>query len=110
MISFRPDIPPHVAVVIRTLHPDLKQLIKSAIRTIVAHPECGETLNRELDGLHEHRIRPFRIIYAAYHKGRVIRLMAVGHRRFAYRRSDRATSPEDLSVVNARLTPSPSHL
>lgn len=84
MTSFRPDIPPHVAVVIRTLHPDLKQLIKSAIRAIAADPECGEPLKRELDGLRKYRVRRFRVVYAVDHKRRVIRLMAVGHRRSVY--------------------------
>jgi mRNA interferase RelE/StbE len=82
--SFRPDIPPHVAAVIRTLHPDLKQLIKSAIRAIAADPECGEPLKRELDGLRKYRVRRFRVVYAVDHKRRVIRLMAVGHRRSVY--------------------------
>ncbi len=84
MTSFRPDIPPHVAAVIRTLHPDLKQLIKSAIRAIAADPECGEPLKRELDGLRKYRVRRFRVVYAVDHKRRVIRLMAVGHRRSVY--------------------------
>ncbi|CUS39445.1 putative Cytotoxic translational repressor of toxin-antitoxin stability system [Candidatus Nitrospira nitrosa] len=84
MISFRPDIPPHVAAVIRTLHPDIKQLIKSAIRAIAADPECGEPLKRELDGLRKYRARRFRVVYAVDHKRRVMSLMAVGHRRSVY--------------------------
>ncbi len=84
MISFRPDIPPHVAEVTHSLHPDLKQLIKSAIRAITANPECGEPLKRELDGLRKYRVRRFRIVYAVDRKIRVIRLMAVGHRRSVY--------------------------
>lgn len=84
MIPFRPDIPPHVADVIRSLLPDLKQLIKSAIRAIVANPECGESLKRELDGLRKYRVRRFRIVYAVHQKTRIIRLMAVGHRRSVY--------------------------
>ena len=81
MTPFRLDIPPYVADVIRSLQPDLKQLIKSAIRAIAADPECGEPLQRELDGLRKYRVRRFRIVYAAHQKSRVIRLMAVGHRR-----------------------------
>ena len=50
MIPFRPDIPPHAPQVIRGLHPDLKQLIKAAIRAISTNPECGGPLQRELDG------------------------------------------------------------
>lgn len=84
MTPFRPDIPPHVADVIRSLHPDLKQLIKSAIRAIAINPECGEPLKRELDGLRKYRVRRFRIVYAVQLKARVIRLMAVGHRRSIY--------------------------
>ncbi|MGQ0557744.1 MAG: type II toxin-antitoxin system RelE family toxin [Nitrospiraceae bacterium] len=84
MTPFRPDIPPHVADVIRSLHPDLKQLIKSAIRAIAADPECGEPLKRELDGLRKYRVRRFRMIYGVDQKKRIIRLMAVGHRQSVY--------------------------
>lgn len=84
MNSFRPDIPPHVAEVIRSFHPDLKRSIKSAIRAIAADPECGEPLKRELGGLRKYRVRRFRIVYAVDQKSRVIRLMAVGHRRHVY--------------------------
>jgi mRNA interferase RelE/StbE len=81
---FRPDIPPHVAEMIRSLHPDLKRSIKSAIRAIAADPECGDPLQRELNGLRKYRVRRFRIVYAVDRKGQAIRLMAVGHRRYVY--------------------------
>ena len=84
MTPFRPDIPPHVAALTRSLHPDLKPLIKSAIRAIAANPECGEPLKRELDGLRKYRVRRFRIVYAVDQKRRIIRLMVVGHRRSVY--------------------------
>lgn len=84
MIPFRPDIPLHVAAVIRSLHPDLKALIKSGIRAIAANPECGEPLKRELAGLHKYRVRRFRIVYSIDQQKRTIRLMAVGHRRTVY--------------------------
>jgi mRNA interferase RelE/StbE len=81
---FRPDIPPHVADVIRSLHPNLKRLIKSAIRAIVANPQYGEPLKRELDGLRKYRVRRFCIGYAVHQKTRTIRLMAVGHHQSVY--------------------------
>lgn len=84
MTPFTPSIPPHIAAVTRTLHPDLKHSIKSAIRAIAANPECGEPLQRELNGLRKYRVRRFRIVYAVEQKRRVIRLMAVGHRRTVY--------------------------
>lgn len=84
MTPFRLDIPPHVAEVIHSLHPDLKPPIKSAIRTIAANPAYGEPLKRELNGLRKYRVRRFCIVYAVDRKRRVIRLMAVGHRRSVY--------------------------
>ena len=84
MKPFQPVIPPHVAEVIRPLHPDLKRSIKSAIRAIASDPESGEPLLRELDGLWKFRVRRFRIVYAIDRKTCTIRLMAVGHRRHIY--------------------------
>jgi mRNA interferase RelE/StbE len=81
---FRPDIPPHVARIIRSLHPDLKKPVKSAVRAIAANPECGEPLRRELEGLWKYRVRRFRIVYAIDRKTRTVRLMAVGHRKNVY--------------------------
>ena len=95
MNPFRPDIPPHAAEVIRSLHPDLKRSIKSAVRAIATDPECGEPLLRELDGLWKYRVRRFRIVYAIDRKARAIRLMAVGHRRHVY---------EELSARLRRTT------
>ena len=84
MKPFQPVIPLHVAEVIRSLHPDLKRSIKSAIRAIASDSECGEPLRRELDGLWKFRVRRFRIVYAIDRKTCTIRLMAVGHRRHIY--------------------------
>ena len=89
MTPFRPDIPPHVAEVIRSLHPDLKRSITAAVRAIATDPKCGEPLMRELDGLWNYRVRRFRIVYAIDRKAHVIRLIAVGHRQSIY---------EDLSA------------
>ena len=89
MSPFRPDIPPHVAEVIRSLHPDLKRSIKAAVRAIATDPKYGEPLMRELDELWKYRVRRFRIVYAIDRKTHVIRLIAVGHRQSIY---------EDLSA------------
>jgi len=84
-----------MAEVIRSLHPDLKRSIKAAVRAIASDPECGEPLLRELDGLWKYRVRRFRIVYALERKTRVIRLIAVGHRRNVY---------EELSARVRRTT------
>ena len=81
---FRPDIPPHVAELIRSLRPDIKRSIKSAVRAIAENPECGEPLRRELEGLWKYRVRRYRIVYATDRKTRTIMFMAVGLRRNVY--------------------------
>ena len=84
MNPFQPDIPPHVAAGIRPLHPDLKRSIKAAVRAIANDPACGEPLLRDLEGLWKYRVRRYRIVYAIDRKSRVVRLMAVGPRRYVY--------------------------
>ena len=64
MPVFRPDVPPHVAEVIRHLPPDLKRGVKHAIRALSMDPFSGEPLVRELEGLWKYRVRRFRIVYA----------------------------------------------
>lgn len=39
---------------------------------------------RELDGLRKYRVCCIRVVYAVHQKARIIRLMAVGHRRSVY--------------------------
>jgi mRNA interferase RelE/StbE len=84
MAVFRPDIPPHVADVIRHLPPDLKPSVKQALRALSRDPFSGEPLLRRLEGLWKYRVRRFRIVYAIESKRPVIRVFAVGHRREVY--------------------------
>ena len=81
---FRPEIPPHVAEVIRRLAPDLKRSVKQALRALCADPRAGDPLRRELEGLWTYRVRRFRIVYAFDARRRSIRIYAVGHRRSVY--------------------------
>lgn len=84
MAGYRPDIPPHVADVIRNLPPEVKRGVKAAIRALANEPGGGEPLQRELAGLWKYRVRRFRIVYAIDRQRRVLRIMAVGHRRIVY--------------------------
>jgi mRNA interferase RelE/StbE len=81
---FQLDIPPHVAEILRHLHPDLKQVIKSALRALASDPELGDPLLKDLAGLWKYRVKRFRIVYGIDRKSRRIRIMAVGHRRRIY--------------------------
>ncbi len=84
MAVFRPDIPPHVAQVIRHLAPDIKRSVKQALRALSSDPFSGEPLLRELEGLRKYRVRRFRIVYEIDRERRLLRIFAVGHRREIY--------------------------
>lgn len=85
----------------RSLHPDLKRSIKAAVRAIATDPGCGVPLLRELDGLWKYRVRRFRIVYAIDRKTRVIRLLAVGHRRDVY--EELSTTSTSCALPAAKL-------
>ena len=85
MAAYRPDIPPHVAEIIRHLPPDVKRSVKQALRSLSADPFSGAPLMRELlSGLWRFKVRRFRIIYELDRKARIIRIFAIGHRREVY--------------------------
>jgi len=84
MAAYRPDIPPHVAEIIRHLPPDVKRSIKQALRSLSTDPFSGAPLMRDLSGLWKFKVRRFRIIYELDRKARIIRIFAIGHRREVY--------------------------
>jgi len=84
MAAYRPDIPPHVAEIIRHLPPDVKRSVKQALRSLSTDPFSGAPLMRELSGLWKFKVRRFRIIYELDRKTRIIRIFAIGHRREIY--------------------------
>ena len=84
MSAWRIDLPPHVAEVVRHLPPEVKQAVKSALRSIAIEPATGEPLRGELEGLWKFRVRRYRLVYAVDRRQRVIRIFAVGHRRGIY--------------------------
>ncbi len=84
MAAYRPDIPPHVAEIIRHLPPDVKRSVKQSLRSLSANPFSGAPLMRELSGLWKFKVRRFRIIYELDRKARIIRIFAIGHRREVY--------------------------
>ena len=82
--QYRFDIPPHVGGVIRHLAPDIKRSVRAALRALAGDPDLGEPLIGELHGFWKYRVRRFRIVYAVGRRERVIRVVAVGHRRGIY--------------------------
>ena len=84
MAAYRPDIPPHVAEIVRRLPPELRRGIKQALQSLSADPFAGTPLIGELSGLWRIKVRRFRIVYEPDRKARVIRIFAIGHRREVY--------------------------
>ena len=84
MAGHRPEIPPRVADVIRRLPPDVKRGIKAALRALSDGSAAGEPLQRELEGFLKYRVKRYRIVYAFDRPRRIIRIVAVGHRRAVY--------------------------
>ena len=84
MAVFEPDIPPHIAEIIRHLPPDLKRSVKQALRALSLDPFSGQPLLGDLEGLWKYRARRFRIIYEVDAQERVFRIFAVGHRKEVY--------------------------
>ena len=84
MAGFRPDIPPHVAEVIRHLPPEVKRSVKAAIRALSNDPAQGEPLQRELEGLMKYRVKRYRVVYTLDRQRKILRIIAVGHRRAVY--------------------------
>ncbi|MGH8623142.1 MAG: type II toxin-antitoxin system RelE family toxin [Burkholderiales bacterium] len=84
MAGYRPEIPPGVAEIIRHLPPEVKRGIKAALRALSGGSALGEPLQRELEGLLKYRARRYRIVYALDRRRKIIRILAVGHRRAVY--------------------------
>jgi mRNA interferase RelE/StbE len=75
-------IPDDVAAVVRHMHPQLKQKIRTALRTIQNDPEAGKALKEELAGLRSFRVNRFRIIYQITEGA--LEIVAIGPRPAIY--------------------------
>jgi mRNA interferase RelE/StbE len=89
--GYRPEIGSEVSEVIRHLPPDVKRALRAAIRALAVNPAAGEPLHAELEGRFKYRVRRYRIIYRVDRAARILRIVAVGHRRSIY---------EDLAARN----------
>jgi mRNA interferase RelE/StbE len=58
--------------------------VKAAIDAIAATPEAGEPLRGELEKYRKYRVRRYRLVYEVDRRARLIRILALGHRRDVY--------------------------
>jgi mRNA interferase RelE/StbE len=84
MRPWRLSIPPAVAERIAHLEPQLKQRVRAALRALALEPRRGEALQRELSDYRKYRVGRYRIVFALDPRRRLVRVMAVGHRRRIY--------------------------
>jgi len=69
---------------IRSLHPQIKPIVKSHIQKLKENPYLGKALERELSGYYSLIMRRFWVIYKIDHKNHVIQIHYVGHRKYIY--------------------------
>ena len=81
-----------IARFIRSIHPELKRKIKSALKIISSTPDAGKALRDDLAGLRSFRVSRFRIIYRI--SGRTIEIIAVGPRERIYEETYRLIKKE----------------
>lgn len=88
---FRLRVPDTVARLLRGLHPELKQKVRSSLTRLESEPDAGKALQAELEGLRSLRAGRFRIIYRMAGR-RVIDIVAVGPRDRIYEETLRLLS------------------
>ncbi len=84
MTAYRLRYTPEAAGRIRKLHPEVKQEIRDAIRTLKSSPLTGHALQQELFGYRSCRVRSYRIIYRLNDDERTIDVIFIGQRRNVY--------------------------
>jgi len=90
---YRLRVADHTATVLRTLHPNIKRKIKSALHAITADPFAGKALGDELFGLRSYRVSRFRIVYR-FARDKVIEIIAIGPRERIYEETFRLISKD----------------
>ena len=81
-MNYKLKISDEVRDLIRHLHPDLKQKVRTALAEIISPPSAGKALHGELQSMRSFRVSKFRIIYRVV--AQVIEVIALGPRRSIY--------------------------
>ena len=70
--------------VIKTLHPDLKPVLRKEIENLRKDPYQGKLLLEEVAGFYSLRFKRYRVIYRIETGKKLIEIHYVGHRRDIY--------------------------
>ncbi len=71
---------------VEKLDPSIRKIIQKAIQSLAVNPTKGKPLAYDLAGLHSLRTSDYRIIYRRKEKQLMIIVIAVGHRKEAYKK------------------------
>jgi mRNA interferase RelE/StbE len=72
------------AATLRGLHPEIKSIIKAALKTIINEPHSGKILKDNLKGLRSYRVKRYRIIYRVLASEKQLEIIAIGPRKNIY--------------------------
>ena len=95
-LKYRLKVTDKTAELIRSLHPDVKATIKTALKTIIEEPYSGKALKDELEGLRSYRTKRFKIIYRVSLNVKQIEIVAIGPRKTIYEETFRLIRKEQL--------------
>ena len=69
---------------IRSLHPQIKPIVKTQIQKLKENPYLGKALEKELSGYYSLIMKRFRVIYKIDHQNHIVQIHYVGHRKDIY--------------------------
>ena len=81
--AYRFRVPDEAARLIRGLHPELKQRVRTSLALLGRDPHAGKALQAELEGLHSLRAGRLRIVYRLGRR-RSIEIVVIGPRARVY--------------------------
>lgn len=84
----RLKVPGDVAALVRTMHPELKRKLRSALGALLSGAESGKALKDELEGLRSLRVGRYRVVYRE--AGKDLEVVAIGPRARIYEETYRA--------------------
>lgn len=85
-----------MADLIRGLHPEIKSVIRSALKALIAQPYIGKSLKDEFEGLKSYRVKRYRIIYRILPAEKLLEIVAVGPRKTIYEETFRLIRKEQV--------------
>ena len=81
---------PEVQAHLRTLHPEIKSKIRSALEEIVQNPDIGKALEDELTGLYTYRMSFYRIIYRILRDKIEVQVVDIDKRSVVYSKLEKS--------------------